>query len=34
MYKSKQNLMQKSSNNSVGYTELFDENLVSVHALN
>ena len=34
MYEFKQNLMRSSSNNSVGYTKLLDENSVSVHTLN
>ena len=34
MYESKQNLMQSSSNNSIGYTEIFVENLVSIHITN
>ena len=34
MYESKENLIQSSSNNSVGYTELFDENSCSVHMAN
>ena len=34
MSESKYELMQSPSNNSVGYTKLFDENSVSIHIPN
>ena len=34
MHKSKNNLMRGSSNNSVSYTELLDENSGSIHIPN